>query len=1079
MSRARVIADYAKQTTDLATQAELDAIKVSGEAHIIPGVLYPAYRGLLAGNTTGRTFVDSGGTGHAIGASGKARVSHTAGLKKIGNSSLRFDGYDGEFLTIADHADFDRDTGGDFTWEMWVNIDGYQTNYTTLLGSLDSDVRMTIGPDSSTPPKFSVYGPWGSHLTTTTTLSLFTWHHFAYVRDSGTIRLYVNGVQEATLSNTSDIDPDLIRIGQYTNTTLFFKGNLDEIRFSDNARYTSGTTFTPSTTAFSSDGNTKLLIHSNETLAHSGTYGTAQSDGFSYYYTDIKGSKSIKDPRIGGHFGSHRHKVRSLQKLKQETATHADDVYSVDGREWMRYVGGDGTDVFNDSAGNGVHMTNAGDSLEITGYFNDMNLSMYSGSSYDAYTLYIDGGVGASKTNPAGVASPLASRFVDPSSVVNVGLGATLGIHTVKIAKEGDSLYFYNIDLIAQDTSSDANKVKIQIPSQNVVSYGKKFTVSGTPHYDPFNGMSGAKTLTQLGDYIDTATSLGMDNWKAGTSNYYKPFNGGRVVKWVDTSGTIKTSVTMMPPNAQNFASQAVDAYSDGEVQAGTNNHAITFNTSAVDYSLSELAKSFHWREFGNGGANGTGGLGTSLTYADFSMLTTNADYVAYAMDDGLTSMQGEVNGDDGNNGNWYAGGGNSVWITFIGTGIGFQDDKIGTSAEIANGTYAQNLAYGSHILRLERSSPYDVWVDGFHISDAALVSTDFIGGKFIDFHQPKMPPIPVDCVVIADYMLMADFVLQNGHNTAHDTKCSKGVRFQSHSRDVHYNDQTSVSGNIYDDGSWPGMGYRTSGNSSSGQTANKYSIPAFGTTFIAEGFDGDDRNDCFIDDSDVAQDTNSTNNNVHGDIVTPNSAVVLGQHKFAVHGISGGASSPYLSRIGFHIVTPIHTSSHYQFFESPLLKELIGGDRNMEQTNLVVTPDGKSWDQVTRDTSYIGNKVLNVNSNTSYAAGAVVIFDDTRGNHRHPASNWYNKDFAIANNRFICLVDGEYQIYCISNSDQAVGPEIILGRGNSEWGMVAAGYDESSPSIVCNLSRGDFVKIEGHWDGNHDRNQFWIVRLS
>ena len=44
--------------------------------------------------------------------------------------------------------------------------------------------------------------------------------------------------------------------------------------------------------------------------SHSGAYGTAQNqaggDGRSYYYTDIKGSQPIKDPRIGAHFGSQR-----------------------------------------------------------------------------------------------------------------------------------------------------------------------------------------------------------------------------------------------------------------------------------------------------------------------------------------------------------------------------------------------------------------------------------------------------------------------------------------------------------------------------------------------------------------------------------------------------------------------------------------------------------------------------------------------------------------------------------------------------------------------------------------------------
>ena len=98
-------------------------------------------------------------------------------------------------------------------------------------------------------------------------------------------------------------------------------GYIDEVRITKgDCRYTSGTTFTPSTTAFVSDSDTKLLIHSDNG-GHVGDYGTAQADGRSYYYTDIKGSKPIKDPRIGAHFGSQRHKFKSLQLLEQETAT--------------------------------------------------------------------------------------------------------------------------------------------------------------------------------------------------------------------------------------------------------------------------------------------------------------------------------------------------------------------------------------------------------------------------------------------------------------------------------------------------------------------------------------------------------------------------------------------------------------------------------------------------------------------------------------------------------------------------------------------------------------------------------------
>ena len=58
--------------------------------------------------------------------------------------------------------------------------------------------------------------------------------------------------------------------------------------------------------------------------------------------------------------------------------------------------------------------------------------------------------------------------------------------------------------------------------SQNVVSHGKKFTVSGTPHYNPFNNQTigdnashGKNTVgwTTYDFTLDTTTSLGLDGF--------------------------------------------------------------------------------------------------------------------------------------------------------------------------------------------------------------------------------------------------------------------------------------------------------------------------------------------------------------------------------------------------------------------------------------------------------------------------------------------------------------------------------------------------------------------------------------
>ena len=133
---------------------------------------------------------------------------------------------------------------------------------------------------------------------------------------------------------------------------------------------------------------------------HSGAYGTAQSDGKKYYYTDIKGSKPIKDPRIGAHFGSQRHKFKSIQLLEQETATHGDNVYSIDGRIWARAYGDD-IEIENHSTQSESVTIGNGNHIEIVGYFRDMNLCfVYYDGRNTRYTL--DGGTENTTNFPNG-----------------------------------------------------------------------------------------------------------------------------------------------------------------------------------------------------------------------------------------------------------------------------------------------------------------------------------------------------------------------------------------------------------------------------------------------------------------------------------------------------------------------------------------------------------------------------------------------------------------------------------------------------------------------------------------------------
>ena len=806
--------------------------------------------------------------------------------------------------------------------------------------------------------------------------------------------------------------------------------------------------------------------------SHSGAYGTAQNDGHSYYYTDIKGSKPIKDPRIGAYFGSQRHLLSSAQLQTDETSDQGANVYRFEGREWVRGSGTFG--LQND--GNGVQYEMSGNAtfIEITGYFSDANIQALQYSSLRHFTWSVDGGSGTTNTNFRNTnLGPLAGRFVNGAGWQNIGLGATLGIHTLKILNKDSGTTAqdfrpYAFELIAQDTTSTATKSKIQIPAQNVISYGKKFSISAaTPHYDPFNGMSGAKTLSQLGDYIDTATSLGMDNWKGGTSNYYKPWNGGRVVKWVASDGTIKTSVTMMPPNAQNISTTASNAVSDAHIQAGTNDDPINFDTTTIANAtpLHEVAKTFMAQEFGNGAANTGGGN----NWADASMLNHDgtADDIAYVMDDGLTGVNGDntiisnhaimPNADD-----------DFTFHLFIGTGISI-NDPLGD----APGQYtpAQNLPYGTHLLKSIRKSgtnAVEFIVDG--ISFGTVSNCTKGRCEEVTFYQPKKPPVPEDSCILADYMLMADFVAiaTQGSNDAYLTRVSKGTRWVSASRDWFYKD-TDGEDYVLDQPTPNALGgfYTYINGTCDSDTSAQAKLPCFGTNFISRGYDAENRHRLYVNDSAKSRTDMTGAYQATGTRLATDE--VLGVHTFQSHGTQGQNHNFN----GCEIVTPIHTSSHYQTFETTNYNELVGGDRNMEQNNLVVTSDGKTWDEVTRDTSYLSPnfKVRCHRDGGSYTTEAIFTQDLFRGKVQYSNENMTMKDFSISQGRIVCLKDGRYRLNAQmtehSNNSAAYWYFRING---AQVGLISKGAGTSTRIFSMNgeqtldLKRKDYIQIMAYY---------------
>jgi len=186
----------------------------------------------------------------------------------------------------------------------------------------------------------------------------------------------------------------------------------------------------------------------NASTIASSKYGTVQADGRMYYYTDIAGSKPIKDPRIGAYFGSQRYKISSIQTLEQETATHGQRVFSIDGRDWLRVVGG--TITGNDARGSHILFKSGGaaaaegDFLEITGYFNELNYLTFNEASRMGLDYHVNGGTATAEDDSQFIAatSPNDGRYVNPQALHNIDIGTITapGINTVKLVPNCPSL---------------------------------------------------------------------------------------------------------------------------------------------------------------------------------------------------------------------------------------------------------------------------------------------------------------------------------------------------------------------------------------------------------------------------------------------------------------------------------------------------------------------------------------------------------------------------------------------------------------------------------------------------------------
>lgn len=226
----------------------------------------------FANGSTNNTFLDSSGSGISITRNGDTTQGAVTPYFDKGWSGF-FNG--SSYLSTPDSSAFD--LTGDFTFEAWV--------YPTVFGAQNQIITQWSG--SPLAFQFKIVSSRlvmnlsiGGTITTTgtsTTVVLNQWQHVAATRSGSTVRLFVNGVQDATTGTASGTASGTATIvvgatGAIGSLVEYFTGYISNLRLlNGTALYTSS--FKPPTAPLSPIATTTFLTLQNSWFKDNSSLG--------------------------------------------------------------------------------------------------------------------------------------------------------------------------------------------------------------------------------------------------------------------------------------------------------------------------------------------------------------------------------------------------------------------------------------------------------------------------------------------------------------------------------------------------------------------------------------------------------------------------------------------------------------------------------------------------------------------------------------------------------------------------------------------------------------------------------------
>ena len=255
-------------------------------------------------NGVNNQFTDGSASNHTITANGDVtQGSFGPFARPDGEWAVAYNQSGNDYFAVPDSTDFNVASGADWTLEFW----GYYTNVAANNQIVDTRPSGSNGfyftAAVDTNKKVYFFTNSGYVLTTAASININEWVHIAFVRSSGTLKIYINGTADSnTYSDSNTYISGNWWIGtRQSSAGSWTYGSMSNFRFvNGTAVYTSN--FTPSTSKLTAITNTKLLTFQsnrfvdNSASAHTITpAGDVSVSAFGPFLTS-----AVYDPAVNG-----------------------------------------------------------------------------------------------------------------------------------------------------------------------------------------------------------------------------------------------------------------------------------------------------------------------------------------------------------------------------------------------------------------------------------------------------------------------------------------------------------------------------------------------------------------------------------------------------------------------------------------------------------------------------------------------------------------------------------------------------------------------------------------------------------